>query len=118
MNSANPIQRVAFQPNAHDKEGISVFRQQFVAAEDVAAAGAQGAANYFVVRLQVKDVLSLGLSVMADPQPDQLPGHALIPELSWAAWRRQKPNSKEQQRALRALGEKDIAFTPFPGSSP
>jgi hypothetical protein len=108
---AQPVQRLAFQPNQRDTKGLSVFRELFVTPAAVAAAGRIGQ-GYYVVRLLVKDLLSLELSVVADPQEDQLRGHALIPELSSALSSARKAASKILQRELAKLASEAIVHRP------
>jgi hypothetical protein len=108
---AQPVQRVAFQPNQSDTNGLSVFRELFVTPAAVAAAGRVGQ-GYYVVQLLVKDLLSLKLSVVADPQEDGPRGHALIPELSYALSSVRKADSKVLQRELAKLASEAIVHRP------
>jgi len=104
---SEPVQRVAFQPNKKDAAGISVFRELFVTPMEVARRGPKGPSEYIVVRLLAADVFALGLSVLPDPQADQPPGHAIIPELTPQT---EKKRSKELQRELAKLGGRNIAY--------
>src|SRR5882672_5524059 len=82
-----PIRAAAFRPNANDESGLSVFRARFVTSGDTLTNVAESKRNaYLVVELSVKDLNGLGLTVVAEPDPDGPPGHAVIPELSWAAY--------------------------------
>lgn len=104
-----PIQRVAFQPNNNDTHGISVFRELFVTPAEVAQKGPKDPSEYYVVRLLAADVFTLGLSILPDPQGDQPPGHAVIPELNP---KMDQKRSKELQRGLAKLGGRNIAYEP------
>ena len=95
-----PIQRVVFQPDKRrDLDGLSVFRERFVTATKIAMALPKRG-DYYVVRLSVEDLNAIGLTVIPKPVLGQPPGHALIPELSYEAYRADKPRSKDVQRAL------------------
>ncbi len=91
------------------------FREPFVSPADVANAGNRGPAGYYVVRLRAAEVTALGLSIVPDPRDDQLPGHALIPELSFQAMTKDKNKSKELQRKLAKLAGDGIVFEPTHG---
>ncbi|MGH6635281.1 MAG: hypothetical protein ACRED0_03805 [Gammaproteobacteria bacterium] len=108
---AEPVQRVAFEPRKTDTAGLSVFRELFVSAAKVAAGG-PGRAGYYVSRLRIADLLMLGLTVVPDPQANELPGHALIPELSYSSMLRDRSASKAFQRELAKLASRAIVFRP------
>lgn len=83
-NAALPaaVLRVAFQPSKSDVDGLSVCRERFITAAQLAGLGrAPGA--YYVARLAVTALHDLSLTVIPAPRTD-LPGHAVIPELTWA----------------------------------
>src|SRR5438132_4710032 len=84
---------VGFRPTPEDIAGLSVYRENFVSAAEVAASGRKPG-EYYVTRLSVAGLQSLGLAVIADEQADGLTGHALIPELSLAACQRDKPRCR------------------------
>jgi len=81
LNLARPVSGNAFNPNQHDTDGLSLFRKQFVSPEEVAASG-RNPLGYYVVQVQAAEILELGVTLEPDPQPDTLPGHTLIPELT------------------------------------
>ena len=101
-----PITRLSFEPSKRDINGISVFRELFVSAETVAKAG-RGVNGCCVARLRASDIIALGLTITPDPQ-DDLPGHALIPELSFQQVKNNKFKSKEIQHKLAKLGKRQI----------
>jgi hypothetical protein len=114
---AIPVQRYAFAPNEKDRDGLSVFRELFVTPEGVARTG-PNSAGYYVARLAVSELLKLGLTVVPDPLEDAPPGHAMVPELSFAAVRNAKTTSKEIQFQLAMLASTAIVYEPgkFPTS--
>jgi hypothetical protein len=85
----------AFRPTHADTAGLSVFRENEISSEQVAASGRKPD-EYFVARLHVEDLQALGLSVVRDDLPLGPPGHALIPEISAHAYQ----NDKEKCKAL------------------
>ena len=104
-----PVQRLSFEPSERDINGISIFRELFVSAEAVAKAGT-GVNGCCVARLRVSDFIALGLTIVPDPQDDQLPGHAIIPELSFQQMKINKSKCKEIQRNLAKLAGANIVF--------
>ena len=109
----NPaVQRVAFQPSPKDTDGLSVYRELFVTPQRVAMAGRQGV-QYHIARLGVSDLLRIGVSVKPSPRTDELPGHAIIPELT--VQNAKHPQSKELQRELAVLASRTIVYPPAVG---
>jgi hypothetical protein len=98
---ALPIQREAFRPSHNDSTGLSVLRANFAQPLDTLAnldpAKAQG---YCVARLSVRD--------LPDPLPGGPPGHAIIPELSWAAYQAHKGTCKPILVELAKLASADV----------
>jgi hypothetical protein len=85
------IQPTAFRPNQNDTTGLSVFRSRFVPAQDTLTnvpTGKRG--DYVVVRIAVRELTRLGLSVKPEPDLAGPPGHAVIPELGWDAYNADK----------------------------
>src|SRR5437867_5195606 len=81
----------AFRPNQNDTSGISVFRAALVqAADTLTNIEASKRDQYYGARLAVADLRRLGLTVVPDPDPNGPPGHAVIPELNWQAYRADK----------------------------
>lgn len=103
------VQRVAFEPKKkRDINGLSVYRERFVSAMGVAAAG-RSSAGYYVVRLRARDYLDLRLTLQPDPQPDELPGHTLIPELNAGSMR--NPHREKSKDLQKKLADRAIAST-------
>ena len=118
-NLSVPVQRVAFEPHKkRDIDGLSVYRELFVFAKDVAAAG-RSPAGYYVVRLRAQDYRNLDLSLRPSPRLDDLPGHTLVPELNAASMsnRADKEKSKALQRELAKLATKYTLLGPFPSNA-
>ena len=96
-----PLQRVAFRPNRQDTDGLSLFRESFISSRQLAMTG--GKPPYHIVRLKACRVCEIGLTVVAAPDPDQPPGHVIIPELCFrkSESRLQKEQANKFQLALR-----------------
>ena len=85
----------AFRPTTNDTTGLSVFRAAFLRPEDTLANVPPARRNdYYVASLAVSDLRALGLTVVPEPDPQGPPGHAVIPELSWAAYQADKNRLK------------------------
>jgi hypothetical protein len=101
----------SFRPAPEDVDGLSVFREKLISALHVAASGRKPG-EYYVVRLAVVALQSLGLTVVADDQPTSSLGHALIPELSLAACQADKRHTREIQHRLAELASHSIVQFP------
>ena len=104
------MQALGFRPTDKDTDGISVFRALFVSPDRVASSG-KNPKGYYVARLCVSDIISLGLTVIPNPKDDQLPGHALIPTLSIVAYNKNKEDCKVLMYKLAILAGNDIVYT-------
>jgi hypothetical protein len=108
-----PIQREAFRPNSNDTSGLSVFRARFAQPNDALANVAPAKAKVcYVARLPVTALRKLGLSVVPDPVAGGPPGHALIPELNWTAYKAEKLRWKSVLEELARLASADIVLRP------
>jgi hypothetical protein len=108
-----PIQPAAFRPHQNDTTGLSVFRAAFVQPVDTLTnidAGKRN--NYYVARIAVQDLQRLGLTVLPEPASDGPLGHAIIPELSWQAYRADKQRLKQVQLELAKLASAAIVHQP------
>ncbi len=86
-----PVQFPAFRPNQNDTTGILVFRSGFVQpADTLADVDPARIKEYYVARLAVRDLRSLGLTVAAEPVAGDPLGHAVVPEMTWASYQAQK----------------------------
>jgi hypothetical protein len=80
-----PIQPEAFRPTDRDTDGLSVFLEGEATPEQALSAVSPAKRDlYYVARIPIPDLQQLGLSVRAAPT-DEVPGHAVIPELSTEA---------------------------------
>ncbi|HTU89621.1 MAG TPA: hypothetical protein VMF69_05950 [Gemmataceae bacterium] len=110
---APPIRREAFRPTHNDTTGLSVFRAAFLRPEDALAhVDPAKRSDYYVVRLAVADLRALGLTLVANPDPNGPPGHALIPELSWPAYQADKARWKPILFELAKLASAAIVHQP------
>src|SRR5438128_12153514 len=95
-NFYNPALRVAvlpeaFRPSRNDTTGLSVLRARFAQPRDTLANRDPGKVRgYYVARLSVRELRSLGLTVLPDAVASGPPGHAIIPALSWQAYEADK----------------------------
>ena len=101
----------AFRPSKADTTGLSVYRAKDVSPAEVAATGRKPG-EYYVVRLPVRALQALNLTVVADEQPDGPPGHALIPELSLTAYEQTKEPLKAVLVELARLASEAIVHEP------
>jgi len=106
-----PVTPEAFRPHPNDADGLSVFRKQFCSAVELAAR-ARNPGLCYVSELLASKVRGLGLSLVPDPQPDQPPGHTLIPELNRRAYEANKRAMKEVQVELARMASSGIVFEP------
>ena len=68
--------------------------------------------DYYVARLSVRDLQNLGLTVVADPDPNGPAKHALIPELNWTAYLANKEHWKSIPTALANLAGTAVVHQP------
>jgi len=112
----NPIeiQPLAFRPSSSDTDGLSVYFEQSeggISPEQLVFDARPGR-RFCVVRLSIRDLEQLGLSVVADPIIDGLPGHALIPEINVNSYQTKKQAMKEVTIKLAELATQGIVLTP------
>lgn len=106
------IQPEAFRPTDHDQDGISVLRAAFATpAQSLLLVREDKRRIYYVVRLAVRDLRRLHLSVRPDPM-EEVVGHAVIPELNTADYRANKTAWKLVQRELAELASRDLVHSP------
>jgi hypothetical protein len=68
--------------------------------------------NYCVVRLSLSELERLELTVVRDESPDAPPGHAFIPQITPAAYKRDKQRLKELTLELARLATENIVLRP------
>src|SRR5690349_16137699 len=104
-----PVTVAAFRPNENDTTGLSVFRDRCVQPADVLAnLDADKKKNYYVARIPVSALRQLGLTILPEPDANGPAGHAVIPELSHAAYHADKKRSREIQLGLAKLASQNI----------
>jgi hypothetical protein len=105
------VSYTGFRPTPEDTDGLSVYRAMLVTPAQ-AAAGGRKPGEYYVARLAVGDLQSLGLTVLIDERTEGPPGHALIPELSLEACRRDKAKLRAIQVRLAELASGCVVHRP------
>lgn len=106
-----PILYTAFRPSADDEDGISLYREACGATSEMIAKSGGNPAGYHVVRMPVKAIRDLGLTVRPTPEHDhEIPGHVSIPEIHCLAKGAEKMARKELERALTRLAQKSDFF--------
>jgi hypothetical protein len=110
-----PVQLLAFRPTERDTDGLSVFRERFTQhpADILCVVEESKRGLYYVARLAVRDLSLLSLTVVPMPVPG-LPGHAVIPELSWPNYqnKQNKVRLKDVQLQLAILAGRGIVHGP------
>ena len=104
-----PFEWLAFKPTDEDNDGVSVYRAELITPARLAATGRKPG-TYYVVRLSVRTLHSLNLTIV--PTAGPLPGHAVIPELSKPAYDANKQLLKELMLELAKLADQKIVHTP------
>ena len=103
----------AFRPSQNDTTGLSVLRARFAQPQDTLAGGDPAkVSGYYVARLSVRDLRTLGLTVVPEPATGGPPGHAVIPEFGWTAYQANKRRLKLIQLELAKLASADIVHRP------
>lgn len=118
LSDSEPVQRVAFQPNDQDTDGISVYRVACGATPVNVDKAGRRPGEYYVAELSVRALISLGLSVQPYPLPP-VPGHAVVPELrcQLQSTTEQKQRAKELQRHLAKIANSCLVLHPASGST-
>jgi hypothetical protein len=105
------VHLAAFRPSREDATGLSVFREAYLSAAQVAALGRK-TGEYVVVRLSVEALARLGLTVVPDDEPNSPPGHAVIPQLNVAEYERDKQRLKDILLELARQATQAIVLEP------
>lgn len=102
---------LAFRPNKRDVDGLSLYREAQVSAEELASWGRVGK-KYFIGRVRTASLRELGMTVVPVRDPAGRPGHVIIPELNAA--NRREARQEEWQFRLASLC---TVLGPFEGAS-
>ena len=103
-----PVLPRAFRPSSLDTDGLSVYLDEQhggPAPEQIAAAGRGGSESYVIVQFLVSDLRRIGLDVVPNEIPDELPKHALIPELNVVDYQADKQSKRHQKVLQMKLSE-------------
>ena len=77
-----PISNTAFKPTNDDHDGLSLFRELFITPQQIADRHRElKQKECYVIRIKASILLDIGITLSPNPI-DDLPGHALIPELN------------------------------------
>lgn len=80
--STPPVERGAFLPNSWDVDGISLYIERLTSAGDLVRNARLPMSQYVVARMKANDFYNLGLSLVPDQRPDDLPGHVIVREFT------------------------------------
>jgi hypothetical protein len=100
-----PIQRVAFEPNKQDVDGLSFFREMFISPRELGLKTGRKP-PYVVARIRLKDLQANNIKIRPAPDEEQPRGHVVAPEITYPA----RKSTKEAQRQLRDSAR--LAFDP------
>jgi hypothetical protein len=105
----------AFQPAKDDDDGISLFREDFVTAEDLSSMSTHRN-GVRVARILAKEFTGLHVSVNPAPDPHMPPGHTVIPEMIFlkrtAHTNIQVQNIKDLAQKLAQIASRNDIYTP------
>jgi hypothetical protein len=102
QNHPKPFRRSAFAPNKNDTDGLSFYRETETSAQAVKESARKPADEYVVIRIQVRQLNDVGLTVVTTDDPSGPFGHCVTPELNWVTYndRSQKQRWTELQLKL------------------
>lgn len=115
LSDPQPIDRQAFRPSSNDHDGLSIFRELFVTAEQIADDYRQRKGKEcYVVRIKARTLLDQPIGANLAPAPiNDLPGHTLVPELNLNFQKSDKKSCKAMQYSIaKTLKEEDIVHWP------
>ena len=105
----------AFEPHKkRDVDGMSFFREDFVTPRQVAEA-CRHPSGALVARIKVRRLRKLGFTVQPTPDPNELPGHVIVPELKHEQQRSASERRRiaDLSRQLAELASNGIAYSPI-----
>ena len=105
-NLSLPITPHAFRPNHQDSDGISLFREKAISREALSQTGRKP--PYIVASLKARDLCDLGFTIIPTLDDSGIPGHVVVPELSWEAYENNKQSLKELTKKLAELASTDV----------
>jgi len=108
------ITPVAFKPNSkRDKDGMSFFREDFVKSKAVADAS-RHAQKARVARITVIQLSELELDVKTDADANELPGHAIVPDMQYRMNQsdEQRQRTKDRSQKLAQFATKNGVYSP------
>jgi hypothetical protein len=110
---AAPVVREAFEPRKDETDGISVYRLACLTSSEQAleAFAEDKRDRYAIAMLQVSEIEKLGLTVVP-ARIERVPGHAVIPELNITAFLQDRAKSRETQKELTAIANRNIVRGP------
>jgi hypothetical protein len=106
----DPVNRFAFEPAKRDTDGLSLFRLDFISARNLARRS-KNKNGVYVARLRVRDIVTEGFTVEPKIDPD-IPGHVVVPELSYANYKKNKAQLQDRVLALAKLAGQEIVVSP------
>lgn len=106
-----PINRSGFEPRSDEEDGLSFYRERYTSIETLAQSGRSPGQSY-ICRFRVADLLALGVQLTSTP--GDLPGHVVLPELSYPALRGDRDRGRILQAELADLAGLAIVFRPDP----
>lgn len=98
-----------------DDEGISLYREACLESvgQVLANVSEEKRGDNGIVRIQVKDIKELGLTVRAD-HDDRVPGHVVIPELNASAYANSKSSLTPTLEHLASICSEDESIARWP----
>lgn len=104
-----------FEPRKTDKDGISLFREDFLSAKSVSKRCRHKSGASLVAKFAAYQLTGLGLSPTEKPDPDQGPGHAVIPELRYRSSQSARLRQEQKEITVRLAeiaGRQIVHFPP------
>ena len=103
-----PIQRGAFKPSPEDTDGLSFYLEKSVTPRQLAASGRLPPDQYIIARLNVGDILALGLRLVPTPEKSELPGHVSLIDINTETYQNDKNRMKTLCFELSKIASRDV----------
>jgi hypothetical protein len=81
----------AFKPNSGDIDGISIYDANLVTPDQLKENARNPPDHYRVAKVAESEFLRLGLSIVKTVDPGGLPGHHVVPEINFTAYKSSDP---------------------------